>query len=72
MKYTIGEIYRMGLLKTSTGQAYSAKSTVSKELRGKPHEVVKTAFGDAKVYDKSVIDELNARWNGVRVSEKVA
>lgn len=61
--YTIGEIYRLGLLRNHKGEPYSAKATVSKELRNQKHKVVKTPFGESKTFSQSVIDSLNARWN---------
>lgn len=62
MTYTIGEIARQGLLKRKNGQPYKTKSRVSKELKGKPFTKSMTAWGEAKMYQQNVIDELNARW----------
>jgi hypothetical protein len=62
MKYTIGEIYRQGLLKNHKGKPYKDQGTISKVLAGQPHTTKKTPFGPAKLFTKSTIDKLNARW----------
>jgi hypothetical protein len=62
-RYTIGEIYRLGLLKNHKGEPYTSKATVSKELRGEKYKTIKTVYGEAKTFSQSVIDSLNSRWN---------
>ena len=59
--FTIGEIYRLGLLKNSEGVPYKDKATVSKELRSQPYVEVDTAFGPAKKYTLEVIDKVNSK-----------
>ncbi|UOF78926.1 hypothetical protein [Caudoviricetes sp.] len=61
-QYTIGEIYRLQLLKTATGQPYKDKASVSNVLRGQPHTVKQTPHGPAKMYTKETIQKLNKRW----------
>jgi len=61
--YTIGQIFRMGLLLNHKGEPYTAKGTISKELRGQPHKTEKTPFGESKLFSEKVISSLNARWN---------
>ena len=62
-EYTIGEIYRKGLLLNNKGEPYSAKATVSKELRNQPFVTKKTPFGESKLFSEEVISSLNQRWN---------
>lgn len=59
--YTIGEIYRLGLLKSHTGAPYKDKGTVSKVLAQLPHKLVDTPWGKSKVFTQKQIDELNSR-----------
>jgi hypothetical protein len=61
--YTIGEIYRLRLLKNHKGEPYSDKATVSKELKHQPFETKKTPFGESKLFSDKVISSLNARWH---------
>ncbi len=61
--YSIGEIFRLGLLKNHKGEPYSAKATVSKELRGQPYTIEQTPFGLSKKYSEDTITTLNKRWN---------
>lgn len=62
-EYTIGEIYRLQLLKTACGRPYKDKASVSNVLRNYPHTVKNTAYGPAKMYTQTTIDKVNARWN---------
>lgn len=61
--YTIGQIHRLGLLKNHKGEPYSAKATISKELRNQPHTIEKTPFGLSKMFSEETITQLNKRWN---------
>lgn len=60
--YTIGEIYRLKLLKNHKGEPYKDKATVSKILSKYPHRVIQTAFGPGKIFTQETIDFLNKRW----------
>lgn len=60
--YTIGEIYRLKLLKNHKGEPYADKPTISKILNNYPHKVTQTAFGPAKMFSQATIDKLNNRW----------
>jgi len=62
-KYTIGEIYRLGLLKNHNGEPYKDKATVSRQLQNQVHSEKNTPFGTAKMYSQKIIDNLNARWS---------
>lgn len=60
MKYfTIGEIYRLGLLKTHKGTPYSSKGAVSVALRGIKKQKRETAHGPAYMVSQAQIDRLN-------------
>jgi hypothetical protein len=60
--YTIGEIFRLGLLKNHKGEPYSSKATVSKELRGLPYTIGQTPHGLSKRYSEESIKKQNSRW----------
>jgi hypothetical protein len=62
-KFSLGEIHRKGLLISSGGEPYRDRATITSVLRGKPFTVENTRYGEAKMYDQSVIDELNKRWD---------
>lgn len=62
--YTIGQIYRLGLLKNHLGKAYGHKATVSKIVNTLPYSVVDTAFGPSKAVSMSTIKEYNKRHKG--------
>ena len=62
-KYTIGEIYRLGLLKNHLGEPYKDKATVSKVVSGLRSEDKKTAWGMAKVVTQKEIDKHNNKYN---------
>ncbi len=57
MQYTIGKIYRLGLLKGRNGP-YRAKAEVSRALRGLPYEERQTPHGMGKFYDIDQITKL--------------
>ena len=57
--YTIGEIFRLGLLKNSFGDAYKHKGAVSKALSGVEYKEARTPWGMAKTYSEAQIEELN-------------
>lgn len=57
--YTIGEIYRLGLMKSSTGEAYKHKATISKYVSNMKWRKRKTIWGDAKEVAKSEITIFN-------------
>jgi len=62
-EYTIGEVFRMGLLKNQNGVAYKDKATVSNVLSHYPHTVRKTPHGPAKIYSEATIKKANKRWD---------
>lgn len=62
IEYTIGEIYRLQLLKTASGQPYKNKASVSNVLSKYAHKVKKTPHGPAKMYSEATIEKANTRW----------
>lgn len=56
-EYTIGEIYRLGLLKSRTGRI-KGKEEVSRALRGLPYTVKETKHGPAKVFTEETLASL--------------
>lgn len=63
--YTIGEIFRLGLLKNHEGKPYAHKSTVSKIVNKLSPEDKNTAFGNAKVLSEAQIHRYNSRWDSL-------
>jgi hypothetical protein len=65
--YTIGEIHRLGFLKTFDGVPYKNKDTVSRLLSRYPHTLFMTRHGMAKGYSKEQVEEIvrehNASFN---------
>ena len=57
--YTIGEIFRDGLLKNHKGEPYTNKGTISKIVAGMKHKVIKTPWGEGKAIPKSEIEKHN-------------
>lgn len=57
--YTIGEIYRLGLLKNFDGEPYKHKATVSKIVKSLPYREVKTRWGISKMLSEKYIKEYN-------------
>jgi len=66
--YTIGEIYRLGLLKSHSGKPYMDKATVSRIVRSANYQNIDTPFGPGKRISKKEIDRINKR--NQRYSEK--
>ena len=62
MKYTLGEIHRLGLLRNFEGKPYRHRSTITDLMRHYPHELVKVKNGTAKMYTQQVIDAVNSRF----------
>jgi hypothetical protein len=59
MMYTIGQIYRKGLLLNHKGKPYKDKASVSNRLKHQPYTNKKTPFGTAKMFSVEVIRKLN-------------
>lgn len=57
--YTIGEIYRLGLLKNHKGEPYKDKSTVAKIVATLGFVTKKTPWGTAKCLTKDQIELYN-------------
>ena len=59
MKYTIGQIFRLGLIKTRDGMPYKDKASVSKWLKARKIKftVCRLPWGKAKSYE---IDKITA------------
>ena len=57
--YTIGEIFRLGLLKTWDGQPYKNKDSVSRVVNKLKYKTVKTRWGVAKALSMAEIDKHN-------------
>ena len=53
MKYSIGEIYRLGIIKNRGGEPYKHRESVAKYLKrkGTRFETLDTPAGRAKLFD---------------------
>lgn len=60
--YTIGEVFRLGLLKNFDGTPYKHKATISRIVSKMKLTEKKTAFGIAKTISEDQIKELNGRF----------
>jgi hypothetical protein len=61
-EYTIGEVFRLGLLKNQKGEPYKDKASVRNVLSHYPHKDKQTPHGPAKIYSEEVIKTINKRW----------
>ena len=63
MKYSIGEIYRLGLVKNRGGEAYKHRASVANHLRrkGVRFTVKETPAGKAKLFDIKDLREVARR-----------
>lgn len=61
-EYTIGEIYREGLLKNHDGAPYKHKATISRIVNGMVYKEIDTPWGKAKVVSEKEIDQHNQQW----------
>jgi len=57
--YTIGEIFRLGLLKGWDGKPYKHKATVSKYVNQMKWRIRKTRWGEAKEVSGKEIEDFN-------------
>ena len=57
--YTIGEIFRLKLLKGWDGKPYKNKVTVSRAVNKMRFKIVRTKFGSAKAVTASEIEKFN-------------
>ena len=57
--YTIGEIYKQGLLKNWKGESYKDKASVSKVVNRMKFKIKKTPFGEAKTITEKQIEDYN-------------
>ena len=63
MKYhTIGEIFRLGLLKNYKGEPYRSKAEVSRVVRLLDFKIQHTPWGEAKVVSEKEIEKHNKKW----------
>jgi hypothetical protein len=60
--YTIGQIFRLGLLKNNKGEAYKDKASVSNVLKTYEATEKKTPFGMSRMFPDTLIAKLNSRW----------
>ena len=60
--YTIGEIYRLGLLKNNKGEAYKHKATISRIVSKMDYKEVKSPFGMSKMISSKDIEAHNQSW----------
>ena len=60
--FTIGEIYRLGLLKTAEGEPYRTKTSVLKLVNKQKYHDKLTKYGMGKALTDKQIKELNNRW----------
>ena len=61
-KFTIGEVFRLGLLKDHTGKPYKHKSTVSNVIAKMEYQEVKSPWGPSKLISEEQIKKHNQRW----------
>lgn len=61
-EYTVGEIFRLKLLKNKNGQPYKDKGAVSNVLARYPHKTKMTPHGQAKLFSEETINKINQRW----------
>ncbi len=59
--YTLGEIYRLKLLKNHEGKPYSSKGALSHVFQMLPYKTKKTPWGDAKCLTQAQIDAFNKK-----------
>lgn len=59
--YTIGQIYKLGLLKNYRGEPYKDKATISRAVAKMKWTSKKTPWGLSKIVGKDQIDAWNAR-----------
>ena len=59
--YTVGQIFRLGLLKNHAGQPYKDKATVLRIVRSLYYTKVKTPWGPSYAVHQSEIDRHNKR-----------
>ena len=60
--YSIGEIFRGGMLLSYRGKAYTQKSVVAKVVRALKFKVIQTKWGPSKALPLSEIKKHNARY----------
>lgn len=61
-EYTIGEIYRLQLLKNHKGDPYSDKASISRLVNSMNYKEKKTVWGISKVVSQSEIDQHNKKY----------
>lgn len=59
--YTVGEIFRLGLLKNHHGEPYKHKATILQIVRRLPHARTETPWGTAYAISAAEIEKFNAR-----------
>lgn len=62
MKYTIGQIYRLGLLKNHFGKPYGDKATISRIVNLMDYKEIDTPFGKAKLVSIKEINKHNRKY----------
>lgn len=60
--FTIGEIFRLGLLKTFDGQPYKHKASISNIVAKLSTKSLQTKWGLAKTLSEEQIEEFNNKW----------
>jgi len=60
--FTIGDIFRQGLLKTAEGEPYLTKRSVLSLVNKCEYHNKLTKYGMAKCLTMKQIEELNNRW----------
>lgn len=60
--YTLGEIFRLGLLKNHKGEPYKQKPSVSNATLRLKWEWRKSPFGRARMIPMSEIERFNNHW----------
>jgi hypothetical protein len=60
--YTIGQIFREGLLKNNKGEPYKHKATISKIVNKLDPIIKDTPFGQSKLLPLEKIEGYNSHW----------
>lgn len=55
--FTIGQIYRLGLLKNREGESYKNKATISRIVNRMKFTIVVTPWGPAKAVSQKELDK---------------
>ncbi len=63
--FTIGEIFKLGLLLNSSGDPYKSKAEISRIVRMQEYQEKNTPFGMSKCLTEDQINKLNNKWKNL-------